>query len=161
MPILRPAASFHSDHARVSHDVAADELLISFDDGRRIGGLCDRIGLVDGTIAVGHDAEAGGLIGVQGFPFFLGAVRDRSVRLRLARGHLASDPGEQTLHRGRRGFVVEVAVASGPSGPVGVPIVERAAGAPHPGGAVSSWLGAHQERAESRRPPAAAFRQVR
>ncbi len=127
-----PASPFDPDRARVSYDVPADELLVSFDRGRRSGGICDPIGLAEGTIAVVYDGETGESVGIQAIPSLLAAVRRRPAWAALAWGRLAGTFGEPTLDEGLPDFIAEVAPAFGRSGLAGAPLTEVAVGAPSP-----------------------------
>ncbi len=93
------APPFDPDRARVSYDVPADELLVYFDRDRPSGGICDPIALAKGTIGVVYDGETGGIVGLQGIPFLLRAVRHRPEWAALAWGTLA---GELIPYQGER-----------------------------------------------------------
>lgn len=127
-----PDAPFDPARARVSYDAPADELLVYFDRGRRPGGVCDPVGLAEGTIAVVYDGDTGEIVGVQGIPFLLGAVRHRPDWAALVWGKMAGGFGEQTLNEALPDFVAEVADAFAHSGLVGVPLTELAAGTSGP-----------------------------
>lgn len=122
-----PDAPFDPVKARVSYDVPADKLLVYFDRGRPTGGVCDPIELAEGTIAVVYEGETGEIVGIQGIPFLLGAVRQRPAWAALAWGKLAGKYGERTLNQALNRFVAEVAEAFRQDGLGGAPLAEFAA----------------------------------
>lgn len=113
-----PDAPFDAERAIVRYDAPADELLIWFGEGQGMT-IYDPSALADGDIAVAYSAETGEIIGVQGIPFLLGAVRRRPEWVVIAWGVLAGDLGRSTLVEALPGFVAEVAEAFAEHGIVG------------------------------------------
>lgn len=123
-----PESPFDPVRARVSYDAPADELMVYFDRDRRTGGVCDPIGLAEGTIAVVYDGDTGEIVGVQGIPFLLGAVGHRPDWAVLPWGKMAGEFGDQALNEALPSFVAEARDAFARSGLVGVPLTGLAAG---------------------------------
>jgi len=115
---LWPDAPFDPERAIVPYDAPADELLVWFGDGRGPT-IYDPTALADGGIAVAYSAKTGEIIGIQGIPFLLGAVRRRPEWVAIAWGVLAGDLGRSTLVAALPGFVAEVAQAFAEHGIVG------------------------------------------
>lgn len=123
-----PPTALDLDRIKASYDVLADELLVYFDRDRPSGGVCDPIELAEGRIAVVYDWDTGEIIGIQGIPFLLGAVRYRPTWAELAWGVLAGKSGEQTLRQALPAFVEEVANSFRRYGLAGIPLDDFAAG---------------------------------
>lgn len=101
-----------------------------FDAARRTGGVCDPIALADESIAVVYDWETGEIVGIQGIPFLLGAVRQRADWVALAWAVLAGKFGRQVMEEALPRFVAEVADAFRRRGLSGIPLTAPAGSAP-------------------------------
>ena len=128
-----PADPFDAARVRVGYYPPADELTLFF-GGKSVPAVCDPIDAFDGDIAVMYDAGTGEIVGIQGIPFLLGAVRHRPAWAALAWGVLADRLGEETLRAALPGFIAEVAEAFACHGIGGIPVEEFAAAIREQGG---------------------------
>ena len=91
-----------------AYDPPADELTVYFSDRVR-GGVCDPIAEAEGgDVAVIYDEATGEIVGIQGFPFLVGAVAARSRWTRLAWALIAGEYGTEELRAELSAFVTEV-----------------------------------------------------
>jgi hypothetical protein len=93
---------------------------------RGVPAVCDSIALADESIAVVYDWETGEIVGIQGIPFLLGAVRQRADWVALAWAVLAGEFGRQIMEEALPRFVAEVADAFRRQGLSGIPLTAPA-----------------------------------
>src|SRR3712207_4999701 len=124
LPQLRwPTLEVDPSRADVDYDVPADELTLFF-GGAPVAAIAAPMAVFGGRIAVLFDELSGEIVGIQGMPFLLEAVKYQPSWAAVAWALLAGELGPETLRRALPDLIQDVAGAFDRYGVEGKPTAD-------------------------------------